>query len=335
MDSLTHIVLGAAIGEAMLGKKLGKKGMLWGILANNFPDIDVLANFFVSPVDAMIFHRGITHSLFFGIVTSFLFAFLIHKKYVEKEISYGGWLKFFLVAIISHDVIDYFTTYGTGLLEPFSDERFSANSIFVADPFYTFPLLVTALVLLIIKGKRETRKAINTAGIILSLIYLLITFINKAHVDKVMRTNLEKQNISYSDYFTTPAPLNNFLWHAVAKDKFGYYSGYYSLFDKKDTIEFNYVPKNELILVLFPNDKDVQKLKKFSQGYYSFSKSDHSVYMNDLRFGQAAGWTKADSKYVFRYKLDTKGNEAALRRGDVDVSMREVFKSLVERIKGK
>ena len=46
MDSLTHIVLGAAIGEAMLGKKIGKKGILWGALAASLPDIDVL---FVPP----------------------------------------------------------------------------------------------------------------------------------------------------------------------------------------------------------------------------------------------------------------------------------------------
>ena len=41
MDSLTHLVLGAAIGEAVLGKKIGRKAMLWGVLADTIPAVTV------------------------------------------------------------------------------------------------------------------------------------------------------------------------------------------------------------------------------------------------------------------------------------------------------
>ncbi len=33
MDSLTQIVLGASVGEAVLGKKVGNKAILWGAIA--------------------------------------------------------------------------------------------------------------------------------------------------------------------------------------------------------------------------------------------------------------------------------------------------------------
>ncbi|MFT6210598.1 MAG: inner membrane protein, partial [Bacteroidia bacterium] len=33
MDSLTQIVLGAAVAEAALGKKIGNKALLWGGIA--------------------------------------------------------------------------------------------------------------------------------------------------------------------------------------------------------------------------------------------------------------------------------------------------------------
>ena len=39
MDSITHIALGACMGEAFLDRKLGKKAMLWGALAQSIPDI--------------------------------------------------------------------------------------------------------------------------------------------------------------------------------------------------------------------------------------------------------------------------------------------------------
>jgi len=44
MDSLTQIVLGAAVGEAVLGKKVGNKAMLYGAIAGTIPDLDVVAN---------------------------------------------------------------------------------------------------------------------------------------------------------------------------------------------------------------------------------------------------------------------------------------------------
>ncbi|MFI5218666.1 MAG: metal-dependent hydrolase [Bacteroidia bacterium] len=335
MDSVTHIVLGAAIGETLLGKKLGKKGMLLGALVNNLPDVDVAANFFMTPVNAMIFHRGITHSFFFGIIISYALAFLFYKKDNRFSLSFNEWLKFFLVAILAHDVVDYFTSYGTCLLAPFTWQRFSANSIFVADPFYTFPLLVSFLILLIINSKSSSRRIINKYGIIISSFYLLYTFINKWNVDKIMRQNLRKQNIAYSNYFTTPAPLNNFLWYVAAKDEFGYHTGYYSVFDETDIIKFNYEKRNELITVLFPGNTDIPKLKEFSDDFYCFTKNEGSAYFNDLRFGRAAGWMNPPSGFVFRYRLSDKPEEALLRRGDVEISFKEAFISLVERIKGK
>jgi len=41
MDSLTHLALGACVGEAFFDKKIGKKALLWGALANSLPDIDL------------------------------------------------------------------------------------------------------------------------------------------------------------------------------------------------------------------------------------------------------------------------------------------------------
>ncbi|MGB0250280.1 MAG: metal-dependent hydrolase, partial [Flavobacteriales bacterium] len=46
MDSLSQIVLGAAVGEAVLGKKLGNRAMVWGAVAGTLPDMDVLGQFF-------------------------------------------------------------------------------------------------------------------------------------------------------------------------------------------------------------------------------------------------------------------------------------------------
>lgn len=66
MDSLTQIVLGAAAGEVVLGRKVGNKAILWGAIAGTIPDLDVLARSLFDPLRANELHRGITHSIFFS-----------------------------------------------------------------------------------------------------------------------------------------------------------------------------------------------------------------------------------------------------------------------------
>ncbi len=48
MDSLTQATLGAAIGEALLGKKIGNKGAMIGAVIATIPDLDVALKLFYS-----------------------------------------------------------------------------------------------------------------------------------------------------------------------------------------------------------------------------------------------------------------------------------------------
>ena len=43
MDSLTHIVVGAVMGDAIAGRRLGRKAMWLGALFQTIPDFDVIA----------------------------------------------------------------------------------------------------------------------------------------------------------------------------------------------------------------------------------------------------------------------------------------------------
>lgn len=83
MDSISQIVLGAAVGEACLGRKIGNRAMLWGAVAGTIPDLDVIGNLWMSEIDSLAFHRGISHSLFFAFAFSFVIAWLVHKLYAS------------------------------------------------------------------------------------------------------------------------------------------------------------------------------------------------------------------------------------------------------------
>ena len=66
MDSLTQAVLGAAVGEAVAGRRVGRRALAVGALAGTLPDLDVLASAVLSEPAMLHFHRGPTHSLLFA-----------------------------------------------------------------------------------------------------------------------------------------------------------------------------------------------------------------------------------------------------------------------------
>ena len=60
MDSLTQIVLGAAVGEVMLGRKVGNRAILWGAVAGTIPDLDVYCGYLfddLSGDDGALWHH--------------------------------------------------------------------------------------------------------------------------------------------------------------------------------------------------------------------------------------------------------------------------------------
>lgn len=98
MDSLTQIVLGAAVGEIALGRKIGNRAMVWGAIGGTIPDLDVLANPFLDDIEALAFHRGITHSIFFSVVAPFIFGGLVHKLY-DSRFHKSKWYKGFITLV--------------------------------------------------------------------------------------------------------------------------------------------------------------------------------------------------------------------------------------------
>ncbi len=85
MDSLTQIVLGAAVGEAVLGRKVGNRAMLWGGICGTLPDLDVLANAVSDPMSALAYHRAFTHSLAFAVLMAPAVGLAIHRLYGGRE----------------------------------------------------------------------------------------------------------------------------------------------------------------------------------------------------------------------------------------------------------
>ncbi len=336
MDSLTHLVLGAAIGEATLGKKIGRRAMLWGAVADTIPDLDVFASPCFTDAQQLMVHRGFTHSFLFVVLMSPLLGWLFSKWFKKAEVSWKSWTWLFFLGMFTHVLLDSLTSYGTGWFEPFSSYRVSFNTIFVADPFYTIPFLVCVLVALIKKNGSPERRKWNKAGLWISSLYLVFTIINHNYIHHVMESSFKEKNLTADEFTVTPTALNNFLWMAYSHDDKGAYIGYYSIFDKSKDIDFNRYERNDSLLKPFENDESVKILKQFSKGNYIVTKEEGAVCFNDIRFGQTNGWDYANADFPFKYKLNKDAESGtALNRTKVKGTITEAFASLVNRIKGR
>ena len=87
MDSLTQIVLGAAVGEAVLGRRVGNRAMLWGGIAGTLPDLDVLSGLVTDPMSALAYHRAFTHSLPFALLAAPIIGLSVHRIYGGREVD--------------------------------------------------------------------------------------------------------------------------------------------------------------------------------------------------------------------------------------------------------
>jgi inner membrane protein len=335
MDSLTHIALGACIGEAFFEKGFGKKAMLWGALAQSIPDIDFVGSFWLDTAENLLAHRGFTHSFLFGLLITPIFAMIADRVHRPHNITFKTWILFFGTEVFLHLLLDGFNNYGVGWLEPFSHSRFSFNTIYVADPFFSVWAAIAFVMLLFLNKLSPKRKFWWRFGIIIPFIYLGYCTVNKLKIDSDVKEIFTSQKIPHDKYFTTPAPLQNWLWYVVAGSKEGYYVGFRSLFDTERAMKFQYFPKNDSLLNPVNDHEDLQKLIRFSQGFYTVEKYKDTLVFNDLRFGQVIGWQKPKEKFVFHYYLQhPNDNKLVVQRGRFEGWNWDVVKNLMIRIKG-
>jgi inner membrane protein len=334
MDTVTHIVLGACVGDAVLGQKVGKKALIAGAVAQSIPDIDFISALWLSPAEQLLAHRGITHSFLFIVVSAPVFA-AIFRRLLFRQQKFSLLFFFLLIELVIHVFLDAFNNYGVGWFEPFLNYRLSFNAVYVADILMISGPLISFAALLVVPVFSRNRFKWSALGIVWTFVYLGISIFNKSLINTQTNKVFTEIKMSHYSLLTTPAPLQNMLWMVVAGDGKGYFIGYRSVFDGDIHPRFTYFPKNEHLLDSLSDHREVQLLKRFSQDYYTVEKWNDTIVFNDLRFGQIIGWHDPKERFVFHYFLQHKAdNRLVVQRGRFAKWDRQTTASFIRRIKG-
>jgi inner membrane protein len=340
MDSLTHIAVGACIGELVAGKKLGKKAMLLGALGQSIPDIDFVAGYWMSTAADLLAHRGFTHSILFAMLITIALAIVSARLWKKNKLTIQQWLLFWGVQLVMHLFLDIFNVYGTGLFEPFSHYRVSLNTFFVLDPLFSIWPVIGLILLLIMHSEARNRTRISIAALCLSGVYMSYSVANKLIINTQVQQSFSHQHPDVHRFFSTPTPLNNVLWYVVGEADSGFYVGYRSLFDKGDTISYRYVPKNSQLITDYvygysTNGGEIDRLKRFSQGYWTMNMWHDTLVFNDLRFGEQTAGLASDRLCFYYYLHPGVTNEVIIQRGRFAGWSDGIIDKFIDRIQGQ
>ena len=335
MDSISQLALGAVAGEAVLGKEVGNRALLWGAIVGTIPDLDVLFYPLMDGVSRLGWHRGISHSLLFNCALAPLLGWALYRLNGRRA-SVKGWTMLSLACLLSAVLLDCFTVYGTQVFQPFSDYQVGFNNISIIDPLFTAPLLLVIAVALFLRKSPFARRVVILTGMALSTIYMATTIVIKLHVESVVEQSLARQGISYERLMTTPTLFNSVLWRTTAEVSDGFYVGYYSLFDTRSEIDFRFISRNETLLADIRDSRAVQQLLWFSDGWFTVRESSKDeLIFSDLRFGEIHTDTERQGQYVFNWRLTTDQSGTSMTQLDPEVGdAGKAMRFLWNRIRG-
>lgn len=298
MDSVTQAVLGAGIQGAMLGRFHGRKALAAGALLGTLPDLDVLIDY-GNPVAGMINHRGFSHSLF--VLTAVAMVLTAAWRWWRPKAPYGTgrlFLTLWLV-LITHPLLDAFTSYGTQLWWPLTPTPTSGSSIFIIDPFFTVPLLCTVIAVAVVGIRPRAETALRWA-LGYCAVYLALSVAAKHLVEARVHQAITEDGTRIQAMFSTPQPFSILLWRVVARsDDDHYVEAISSLLDTRPPERIRQ-PLNSHLASALPHSELLAGLQWFTDNWLRYNEINGQLVVTDLRMGLGAGY------YSFQFVMATR-----------------------------
>ncbi len=295
------MALGAAVGVAIGGKLLGRKAAVVGAFIALLPDLDVAAQPFLSSAASMLFHRGITHSFFVWLIVSPLIGYLIWRFYRNTPML--KWILISLSAWFSHILIDGFNSYGTAWFLPFSNYRVAIGSIAVVDIFFTLPLLLFLVVLVL---KRDMVIVKLARGLLVYTgFYIGLSLLLQHHVEVRAAQAFVDRNIVVSNVKAYASPFSLLVWQVEGETDSAFVMANQGVL-KSNPEEFYSFKKQWKLLRPFTRNADVASAIQFTQGRYIVSQRSDSLFLSDLRLAPLV-ITDANTQFVVSFPITNKG----------------------------
>ncbi|MCJ0974463.1 metal-dependent hydrolase [Pseudomonas sp. PS1] len=282
MDSITQALLGATVQASLLGRWQGRKALLYGAALGTLPDLDVVLDF-GDAIANMTHHRGFSHSLFVLSLVAVVLTWLTRRLRPDPRYSSNRLLLTVWLVLITHVLLDSFTSYGTQLFWPLTTPPVAWSSVFIIDPLYSVPLLLAVLIGAFagLQGRRQT---LAIAALSVSTLYLATTLAGKQMAERRVETVLADQGIQAEQLFSTPTPFNSLLWRVIVIEGDDYHEALVSWFDRQPP-QLVRIPRGTALASVLSESPQHARLTWFTGGVMRYDEIDGRLLVTDLRLG--------------------------------------------------
>jgi inner membrane protein len=312
LDPPTHGLLGAALGQALFGRTLGRRALAWGAFGAMLPDVDVVMNA-TGPMSEWLYHRGPTHALWVPPLVGTLLGTAIGRARQRRDPEWAGpiahWRWLFVLTLLSHPLLDAGTSYGTVLFAPFWNHRFAIEAIAIVDPLFSL-LFVMALLVGLVKGvgSREARVAGGVA-FALATAYLAYGLQLSHEAESRARAQLAEDGIRATRVDAYHAPLQLYLHRLVARDADEVRVGWLSLWHPRRIEWRTFRPAQGPLVEEARRTPEGRLFEWFTFGQNAATLTSVSgvavVEIDDLRFGLPSEPQRG--LWAIRVRLDDQG----------------------------
>ncbi|MGB2335963.1 MAG: metal-dependent hydrolase, partial [Alcanivorax sp.] len=277
MDSLSQAVLGASVGGAVLSRPLGRRALLGGALLGTLPDLDVLIDY-GDAVANFTEHRGFSHSLLVLLPVSLVLALCLSRW--QTQIPLRRWWLFTGLCLITHPLLDAFTTYGTQLFWPLGDPV-AISSVFIIDPLYTLPMLVAVIVAL----ARPPAMAALATGLTLSSLYLCWSLVAQQWMTQRVMPTLAQRGLSEAPRLVQPMPFSTLLWRVTVLGEQQRLEIVTGVLDNGDALTVETFPRSPQDYAEAMQVPAGRKLAWFTRGFMDVDAGPDQLLATDIRLG--------------------------------------------------
>jgi inner membrane protein len=168
---------------------------------------------FVGPVEYVLSHRGVTHSLLLLPAWALLYSWILAKLLREP----GGWRALYGVttlALGAHIAGDLITSFGTMIFAPFSDWRAGIGTTFIIDLWFS-AIILAGLGFSILF--RKTRLPAVVASVVLCG-YVAFQYVQKQRALEFGVEYAKSQALRDAKVTVHPRPVSPFNWTVFVSD---------------------------------------------------------------------------------------------------------------------
>ncbi len=223
MDPVCHTLVGATLARTGLERRTAL-GTATVIIGANLPDLDVFS-YFVGPVTALWFRRGVTHGMLALVVLPFALtgAMLLWDRLVRRRggrapdtaVVPGQLLLLSALAAATHPVLDFMNVYGMRWLMPFSGQWSYGDTLFIVDPLIW---VVLAAGFVLAHRRRRRGPALTALGALAA--YIVVMGASNMAARSIVRSEATLHLGRRPDrIMAAPVPLNPLRrWVVVESD---------------------------------------------------------------------------------------------------------------------